>query len=159
MLLNIFENQKHNVIPKVFITIGLLTIFNHQLQSQIGLDNYVLEYQTISRAMSQRVVVKNKIYIYQKTRNRSSVDSLALKEGEAVKLNDLLKSLSLKRVPYLKAPSEERLSDGAAHAKLKISVKKKVYESTGFDHGNPPKEIKNLVEYILGISEFGKKTG
>ena len=43
--------------------------------------------------------------------------------------------------------------DGAAHAKLKVFVNDKEYESSSFDHGNPPIEIKSLVEYIMTMSK------
>jgi hypothetical protein len=44
----------------------------------------------------------------------------------------------------LKAPTENDLYDGAAIANFKVTFQDKTYETTSFDHGFPPKEIKKL---------------
>lgn len=148
----IFEKQKHIMISKIGKVLFLLFFLNFSLFSQEGLDDYIIEYRTLTRGMFKRIVVKEKIFIYHSSRNSKTADSLEIKDELRARLAKLLEDLPLKGIPYLKAPSDKRLADGAAHAKLKISLKKQAYESSGFDHGNPPEEIRDLVEFILNIS-------
>ncbi|SNZ01336.1 hypothetical protein [Flagellimonas pacifica] len=145
------------MIPKIGAALFLMFFLNFPLSSQEGLDDYIIEYRTITRGMSERIVVKEKIFIYHSTRNSKTTDSLEIKDEQRARLVKLLEGLSFKGLPYLKAPSDKRLADAAAHAKLKISIKKRAYESSGFDHGNPPEEIRDLVEYILNISGPAQK--
>ena len=62
--------------------------------------------------------------------------------------------LKLKDRPYIKASSEMLKYERAAHAKLKIIFMGKVYESSSFDHGDPPVAIRVLVGFITNIRAF-----
>ena len=53
----------------------------------------------------------------------------------------------------IKTPSKKHQVDRAALATLTIQYKGKVYQTKGFDHGNPPEAIAKLVKEILSISE------
>ncbi|KJD31680.1 hypothetical protein PK35_13035 [Tamlana nanhaiensis] len=65
----------------------------------------------------------------------------------------LLNAIDFNKISELKAPSKKYAFDGAALAHLTIIKNGKTYESAPFDHGNPPKEIANLVKEILSLSE------
>ena len=52
-----------------------------------------------------------------------------------------------------KAPTEKRFHDGAAIGKLKITYQGKTYESTEFDHGNPPVEIEKFVDKLQSFAK------
>lgn len=54
------------------------------------------------------------------------------------------------------APSKKHQFDGAMAANLIISVGDRHYTTVTFDDGNPPAEIKDLVDEIIGISGLGK---
>ena len=69
----------------------------------------------------------------------------------------MVKKVELENLSLFKAPSKRREIDGAAIAKLKVIKNENEYTSTNFDHGNPPLEIKNLVNYIISLSQSGKK--
>jgi hypothetical protein len=62
-------------------------------------------------------------------------------------------TVKLDSLSKLKAPSEKRFHDGAAVAKLKITTKEKEYETTSFDHGFPPKEIKKFINTITSLAK------
>ncbi|WP_431128427.1 hypothetical protein [Flagellimonas flava] len=141
------------MMAKIEVALFMVLFLNFSLFSQEELDDYIIEYRAIARGMSRRVVVKHKIFVYHATRNHKTADSLEIKNEQRAKLVELLEGLPIKGIPYLKPPSDKRLADGAPHAKLKISLKKRTYESPGFDHGNPPEELKDLVEFVLNIAE------
>ena len=61
----------------------------------------------------------------------------------------MVKEIDLEGMPDLKAPSEKRFYDGAATANLKITRNDDVYESQGFDHGEPPAQLKKLVDKLM----------
>jgi hypothetical protein len=48
----------------------------------------------------------------------------------------------------LKAPTEKRFYDGAAIGNLSVSHNGETYGTSGFDHGNPPVEIEQLVTFM-----------
>ncbi len=68
-------------------------------------------------------------------------------------LVDCFNKMELDSLSKLKAPTEKRFHDGAAIANLKITVKDKTYETTSFDHGFPPKEIKKFVDKINSFAK------
>ena len=118
----------------------------------IVFDNSELEYTASSRGFFKQIIINKKTI---STSNQ--IDSkLAIKNCNDdfwQKITENLKNISIETIPNLEAPSKAFLYDGAAFAKLKITHKGKLYESEPFDHGNPPKAIKNLVKEILSISE------
>ena len=54
-------------------------------------------------------------------------------------------------IPKLKSPTKERFHDGAAIAKLTITIKGKSYQTPDFDHGVPPVEIQKFIETINSL--------
>ena len=81
-------------------------------------------------------------------------------EAKTTKLSDddlklianMVKDIDLEGIPDLKAPTEARFYDGAPIANLKITRNGEVYESQAFDHGQPPAQLKNLVEKLLSYA-------
>ncbi|MBL4568525.1 MAG: hypothetical protein JKY69_02310, partial [Flavobacteriaceae bacterium] len=47
------------------------------------------------------------------------------------------------------APTDDRIRDAALHATLTIILGDKTYSSQTFDHGNPPKELKSLIDALF----------
>ena len=97
----------------------------------------------------KKIEVKNKIIIVSK--DRKGVEKPISQEISDADWKILIadfEKIDLEQIPNLKAPSEKRFYDGAAIANLKIIYKEKIYESTSFDHGNAPSEIKEIVDKI-----------
>lgn len=65
--------------------------------------------------------------------------------------------LNLDSLETLEVPSKKHQFDGALAATLKITVDGKEYTTQTFDHGNPPAEIKTLVNKIIALSALEKK--
>lgn len=76
---------------------------------------------------------------------------VVLTAKEQNKLNEMIKGLDLKTLASLKAPSQERISDGALHGEFAIQVGETEYKSSIFDAGNPPKQLKPLEDYLNKI--------
>ena len=114
--------------------------------------NTVIEYSASSRGFYQKITVKNETLTVSRNRNgedKSIISKINPSNWKSLVL--LFQELKLEDLKELKAPSEKRFYDGAAIASLKISIKDKNYETSSFDHGFPPKEIKQLVDKINSL--------
>lgn len=112
----------------------------------------VIEYTANSRGFYQKIMLKNQMLTVSKDRNGN--DKLVpkkLSDAEWKELVTCFKTVDLDSLSKLKAPTEKRFYDGAAIANLKITFKDKAYETTSFDHGFPPKEIKKFVNTITSL--------
>lgn len=109
----------------------------------------VIEYTANTRGFFRKIEVQNKIITVSKDR-RGVEKPISNKISDAdwkILVADFEK-INVEQIPSLKAPSEKRFYDGAAIATLKITYKGKTYESTSFDHGSAPSEIKEIVDKI-----------
>ena len=75
----------------------------------------------------------------------------AISDADWKALVDAFSKIKPERLPELVPPTEKRFYDGAAIAKLKITHNKMAYETTDFDHGEPPAEIRELVNRVLAL--------
>ena len=118
-------------------------------QKQQDLQTTVIEYVANTRGFYKKITVQNQMVLVSKDRKGNDKPvQIKISYSDWKKLIADFQEINLNEVPNLKAPSEKRFYDGAAIANLKIIHKDKTYESTNFDHGNPPAEIKKLVVLI-----------
>lgn len=144
---------------KKFATIVLLALFAVGCASALKKesDKISFEYEAITRGSYKKVIVKQDTVITIKDRDLKDVVTAGLKNGE---WNSLLKSLedvNLEGLDEIKAPSVKHQVDAAPIANLKVIRGDKTYQSKSFDHGNPPQEIKDVVDKIMAASDFKKK--
>ena len=134
------------------LSLFFLTIFlvkGCDAQKQQDLETTVIEYVANTRGFYKKITVQNQMVSVSKDRKGDDKPvQIKISDSDWKKLIADFQEINLDEVPNLKAPSEKRFYDGAAIANLKITHKDKTYESTNFDHGNPPAEIKNLVVLI-----------
>lgn len=114
--------------------------------------DYIIEYSAISRGVFNEFIIKNNTISVQKDRNSKPVVTELNKEMREDLMNKL-DEIDITLLPELKAPTEKRFFDGAAHATLKITLDGKIYSTASFDHGFPPKEIKELCDKIVQYLE------
>ena len=113
------------------------------------LQNTVIEYTANTRGFYQKITINNQMISVSKDRNNSDkVTTTKISDADWTTLAIDFKEVKLETLKDLKAPTEKRFYDGAAIANLKITYKDKIYETTSFDHGFPPKEIKKLVDKL-----------
>lgn len=116
-------------------------------------ETITVEYRAISRGgLFKHIMINNK-NISTISKNGETSKPKTCSETEWEKLVSAYKTIDAKAIPNLKAPSKKFMFDGAAIATLKITINDTVYTTESFDHGNPPKEIKALVDEILLVSE------
>ena len=135
----------------------VLSIFlskNCEGQTKNDLKTAVLEYTANTRGFYQKIQIQDQMVTVSK--DRSGID-----KPEAMKISDTdwkelvsdFETIELESLASLKAPTEKRFYDGAAIADLKVSYKDKVYQTTSFDHGNPPEAIKKLISKINSFAK------
>ena len=115
----------------------------------------VIEYTANTRGFYQKITVKDQMVTVSKDREGNDKPvPVKISDADWNELVNCFKKVELDSLAKLKAPTEKRFYDGAAIADLKITFKDKTYESTSFDHGFPPKEIK---KFVNRITAFAKK--
>ncbi len=112
-----------------------------------------VEYQAVSRGYFLNTKINKSLITLFKDRSLENMVSKSCSQNDWSYLLSAIKKIDIQTINKLKAPSKKRSFDGAPHGQLKISTTNKTYTSVSFDHGNPPKEIKLLVNHILSLVE------
>ena len=108
-----------------------------------------IQYEANTRGFYNKLVLKNATI--SSTNDRDGKENPIVQNVSEVDWNALIQELNkvdLENLPNLKAPTEKRFYDGAAIANLKITYKGNTYQTTDFDHGFPPMQIKRVVEIV-----------
>jgi len=110
------------------------------------LESTVIEYVANTRGFYQKITIQNQMVSVSKDRKGEEKPvQTKISDSDWKKVISNFQEVDLDQLSNLKAPSEKRFYDGVAIANLKVTYKDEVYESTSFDHGNPPAAIKKLV--------------
>ena len=113
-----------------------------------------VEYEAMSRGFFSKIIFENNQITIASDRNNPEKGTVVMLTKEDVsEISNLIKALNLNELPNLKAPSEKRMYDGAAHANLTITSNGNIYTGAGFDAGNPPSAISKLVSKLVSYSE------
>lgn len=115
-------------------------------------ETLVIQYEANTRGFHQKLVVQN--HTISSTNDRKGIKTAIVQKISDTDWNALISEFNkvdLEGLPNLKAPTNKRSYDGAAIAGLKISFKGKTFETTSFDHGNPPMEIQKVVEIVNAL--------
>lgn len=136
----------------LFLILSLTFFDNGCSESKINQDAISLEYTAQSRGPYTCIIINSKNVSVQ-TKREAKPNIKVCNKTDWEKIINALKTIDVENIPNLKAPSQDRLFDGAAIGNLKVTYNGHIYESQSFDHGNPPKEIAQLVKEILSISE------
>ena len=139
------------------LTLVFLTIFLSNGCDSVtaqDIETAVVEYTANTRGFYQKITVKNKMLTVSKDRDGNDKSApTKISDADWKELVDCFKTIELDSLSKLKAPTEKRFHDGAAIANLKIRFKDKPYETTDFDDGFPPKEIKKFVNKITSLAK------
>lgn len=141
------------ILSLLFLTIFLGKSCDSARAQEI--DTAIIEYEANTRGSYQKIIVKNQTVTISKDRDGyDKPEPKKISDADWKELVECFKTVELDSLAKLKAPTEKRFHDGAAIASLKINYKDKTYETTSFDHGFPPKEIK---KFVNKITSFAKK--
>ncbi len=131
----------------LFLTIFLGKSCDAEQKQEI--DTAVIEYTSTTRGFYQQITVQNQKFTVTKDRNgNEKLAQQDISKSDWKKIIEAFQEVDLDGMQDLKGPTEKRFYDGAAIANIKITYKGKIYETNGFDHGNPPIEIEKLVRKI-----------
>ena len=142
------------------VLIIALVVLTSCSSSKSGLQSkkVVFEYEAITRGSSKTVTVDEGVIKTQQF--LGGKQTMFSEPMDKAKWNAILaaaEKVNLDSLETLKRPSTKSYVDAALAARLKVTVDGKEYASAGFDHGNPPAEIKELVTQILSVSAIDKK--
>lgn len=127
----------------------LATILTISCSSHKVSDEIIITYNASTRGKTIQVKISSKIIEKNENENKIRRETPTSYWNE---IKRLINKLNLEDINSFKPSSDKRLYDGALHATLNINLKSKVYESQTFDHGNPPKELKEIVEKVLNLN-------
>ncbi len=109
-------------------------------------------YTAMTRGSSYTCIVKKEsIHIDSSVDKENQKRNISLKEWESV--SALIDSSTLNDIHKFEAPTKESATDRARIATLVLMVEGKTYESAPFDEGNPPEELRPLIEMILRLAK------
>lgn len=117
--------------------------------STIKMKDIEIQYEANTRGFYQKLVLKNATI--SSTKDRKGIEIPIVQPVSKTDWNafkDEINKVDFENLPNLKSPTEKRFYDGAAIANLKITYKGKTYQTTDFDHGFPPMQIKRVVEMV-----------
>lgn len=120
-------------------------------------DKTYINYKVSSRNSFEYILLSQTEMQLSTDKYLKKIDSLPMAEKDWATLINLLDSIDTQNLDKLKAPTDKRLYDGAAHATLSVIKGDVEMMTPSFDHGNPPKEIEALVNKVLSIKENATK--
>ena len=117
--------------------------------TNIEMKDIEIQYEANTRGFYNKLVLKNETI--SSTNDRDGKENPIVQKVTDADRSALIQELNkvdLENLPNLKAPTEKRFYDGAAIANLKIIYKGNTYQTSDFDHGFPPMQIKRVVEMV-----------
>ncbi|MBT8260829.1 MAG: META domain-containing protein [Flavobacteriaceae bacterium] len=151
--INITENKIQFQNEKVTLLEGTLKSDEEGKNTQDNTgSNYIITYNAFSRGFFRTTEFKNNIVVFQNNRNEEP-KTYACTKDDLDNIKKLLDNIPLNAIGKLEAPSKAHQYDGAPGATLIINYKGETYSTNTFDHGNPPEELKELINFILSLTE------
>ena len=120
-------------------------------------DDITITYQAVSRGFFEEISVTNNSVKISNDINRKDDKTYDCSKEDWNECLKLVSEIDLDNLSKLEAPTNYRYVDGAAHATLIIKDGDKEIRSSEFDHGHPPKEIKDLVEKLQSFKKLSSK--
>ena len=137
------------LLSTLIFVLGSCNSQKKAIGTSIEMKDIEIQYEANTRGFYNKLVLNN--VTISSTNDRDGKENPIVQKVSEVDLNALIQELNkvdLENLPNLKAPTEKRFYDGAAIANLKIIYKGNTYQTTDFDHGFPPMEIKRVVEIM-----------
>ncbi|WP_299121616.1 META domain-containing protein [uncultured Winogradskyella sp.] len=110
-------------------------------------------YQISSRGVFEYINISESTISFSTDRGLKSVKNYSNNEKDWTIINNLIEAIDIDTFRELEAPSNNRTTDAAAEATLTVKMGDVLHITPAFDHGNPPEEIKALVNKVLSIKE------
>lgn len=121
----------------------IFTACSSQESSDVGLK---IHYNAFTRGSSIDITIAQSSIVYKDVNGEKAI---VKKELFWQKLDNYIENIELKNIASFIPLSNDRVSDKALHATLIIYKGGVAYSSKTFDHGNPPKELKALLDFLF----------
>jgi hypothetical protein len=109
----------------------------------------ILTYTAETRGYYMQITIEDKELRISKDREtRLPSVRIPLTAADQKKVLAMVKAIDVPNLSQLKAPTEKRFYDGAAIGNLSVTHNGETFGTAGFDHGNPPVEIEQLVAFM-----------
>jgi len=150
------------MLSLLVLTVMVATSCSSAKKSSIDNDdnkNLSFTYTAITRGTNNKVVIKDGTVETTQSRLSDKPVIRKITDAEWASLKEVYNKKTVKdaNLQDIYPPSKKHQFDGALGATLQITRNDIVYSSSTFDHGNPPSEIKDLVNKIIELSALDKK--
>ncbi|WP_136480463.1 hypothetical protein [Cognatitamlana onchidii] len=115
-------------------------------------EHVIIEYTASTRGFYQKIRLANSNLSFSKKRGKNGTYH-RISKNDWQHILKILGVVNLDSISKLIPPSKDFQFDGAPLARIDITKNTQTYNSVAFDHGNPPPELKELVEVLLSVSE------
>ena len=145
------------------LTIILLTVLATSINKCSSSDTkalkqeLVIEYDAQTRGSQSKVIIKNDSLIIAEQGRKEGVFYYKLSDEDWNSLIKEVQKIDRDKIKTFKAPTNKRAVDAARTAQIRVLHKEDLYESNLFDEGNPPTELKALVNKVAGLYINSKK--
>jgi len=136
---------------KVFIILVSFFLIKGCSESK-DFEEIKIQYVAETRGYYKSVKIENKKFLVINKRG-GKLREISLSKKEWDLLSSLFTNIDLKNFENLTGPTSERDFDKKPFGNLFLINNKKTYQTKGFDHTIPPKEIKPFVDLLLEYSE------
>lgn len=142
---------------KLFIT-SFITLIIMSCTTKNSVEKSRSQISKIS--LTERTRGTNRIFTIENGKLENStngnITSKQLTENDWLKISTLAEKIDIENISKLIAPSTNRYSDAALASTVIIYKDGNEYQSSGFDSGNPPVELKDLYTEIQRVIETKK---
>jgi hypothetical protein len=107
-----------------------------------------ISYEAITRGGSIEINATSELITYKDLENKKQLKPASSDWKNLIKL---IEEINLSEMENFNPPSEDRYVDAALQATISITVDETTYNSQTFDHGNPPKELKKIIDQLFDI--------
>ena len=127
----------------------LLLLFSiGNCKSQIESEIISIKYEAITRGSYIRINATSNLFTYKDVETEKQIQPT---KNNWKSIISLFEEINLSEMHRFSAPSEESAVDAALQATLSISTNNKYYQSQTFDHGNPPEELKGIIDKLFAL--------
>ena len=138
-----------SLLSVLLFVLGSCNSQKNAVGTSVEMKDIEIQYEANTRGFYNKLILKNATI--SSTNDREGKENpivQKISDADWISLSYEINKVDLENLSNLKAPTEKRFYDGAAIANLKITYKGKIYQSSDFDHGFPPMQIKRVVEMI-----------
>lgn len=130
------------------VCVLLFFLLINSCNSQNKADIITISYKAITRGGSIEINATSELITYKDLENKKQLKPTS---GDWKNLINLIEEINLSEMENFNPPSEDRYVDAALQATISITVSETTYNSQTFDHGNPPKELKEIIDKLFDI--------